>query len=174
MPPFEYYMERGMSQADAKRRVAEDVFDSSANAASSCRRSAGSLTSNRACSCFMPCRLRELSGASTHRYRGATVFQIRTWTLAAFLHPECAPGEINSGQRRAAMEAGMQAERARIETEARKLARSGEYSSWRSVERALLARTCLTQVPCVFANAWTRSELDRLCRQAQLYRKESA
>jgi hypothetical protein len=58
--------------------------------------------------------------------------------------------------------------------EARKLARSGEYSSWRSVERALLSRTCLTQVPYVFANAWTRSELDRLCRPAQLYRKESA
>ena len=58
------------------------------------------------------------------------------------------------------MKAGMLAQRARIEREARKLAHSGHHSGWRSIERALMSRS-LTQVPYVFANAWTRSELDR-------------
>jgi hypothetical protein len=73
------------------------------------------------------------------------------------------------------MQPGYWAQRASIESEARRLARSGEHSSWRSIERALLARDHFTRVsPYVFANAWTRSELDRLCLQARLYRKESA
>jgi hypothetical protein len=71
------------------------------------------------------------------------------------------------------VKAGMLAQRARIESEARKLAHSGDHSGWRSIERALLSRS-LTQVPYVFANAWTRSELDRLCRQARLLRKDRA
>ena len=69
------------------------------------------------------------------------------------------------------MKAGMLAQRARIEREARKLAHSGHHSGWRSIERALMSRS-LTQLPYVFANAWTRSELDRLCGQAQLLRKD--
>jgi hypothetical protein len=72
------------------------------------------------------------------------------------------------------MRAGIAAQRARIESEARKLARSGEHSRWRSIERALAARTDFTEVPYVFANAWTRAELDRLCRQAALQQKQSA
>jgi hypothetical protein len=72
------------------------------------------------------------------------------------------------------MRAGMPAQRARIETEARKLAHSGEHSGWRSSERALITRSEFSQVPYVFRNDWTRSELDRLCLQARHLRKERA
>jgi hypothetical protein len=68
------------------------------------------------------------------------------------------------------MRAGMTAQRARIESEARKLARSGQHTGWRSIERALLDQSGFTQVPYVFANEWTRSELDRLCLEARLRR----
>ena len=54
---------------------------------------------------------------------------------------------------------------AQIETEARRLARSGEYRGFRSIQAALLARG-LPKVPKVFANRWTCTELDRLCEQA--------
>ena len=53
---------------------------------------------------------------------------------------------------------------AQTETEARKLARSGEHRSFRSIQAALLARG-LPKVPKVFANRWTCTELDRLCEQ---------
>jgi hypothetical protein len=53
---------------------------------------------------------------------------------------------------------------AQIETEARKLARSGNHRSFRSIQAALLARG-LPKVPKVFANRWTCTELDRLCEQ---------
>jgi hypothetical protein len=53
---------------------------------------------------------------------------------------------------------------AQIETEARKLARSGDHRSFRSIQAALLARG-LPKVPKVFANRWTCTELDRLCEQ---------
>jgi hypothetical protein len=72
------------------------------------------------------------------------------------------------------MRAGMHAQRAQIESEARKLARSGQHYGWRSIERALLEQGRFSQVPNVFANAWTRSELDRLCQQAQRLRKPRA
>jgi hypothetical protein len=71
------------------------------------------------------------------------------------------------------MRAGIAAERARIESEARRLARSGQHTGWRSIERVLLAGP-FTRVPFVFANAWTRYELDRLCQKAQLRGKERA
>jgi len=54
---------------------------------------------------------------------------------------------------------------AQIETEARKLARSGKYRSFRSIQTVLQARG-LPKVPKVFANRWTCTELDRLCEQA--------
>jgi hypothetical protein len=69
------------------------------------------------------------------------------------------------------MRPGHWAERACIETEARKLAHSGQHTGWRSIERALRDWSAFTQVPFVFRNEWTRSELDRLCRQALLQRK---
>ena len=72
------------------------------------------------------------------------------------------------------MKAGMAAQRARVETEAHKLAYSGEYAGWRSIERALLAQKRFTRVSYVFANFWTRSKLDQLCQRAQLRRKERA
>jgi hypothetical protein len=72
------------------------------------------------------------------------------------------------------MRPGHLAERGRIETEARKLAHSGQHSGWRSIERALMSRGTFCQVSYVFRNAWTRSELNRLCQQAQLQRKERA
>ena len=53
---------------------------------------------------------------------------------------------------------------AQIETEARRLARSGKHHSFRSIQAALLARG-LPKVPKVFANRWTCTELDRLCEQ---------
>jgi hypothetical protein len=67
---------------------------------------------------------------------------------------------------------GVAEERARIESEARKLARSGEHSRWWSIQLALLAQGRFTQVPRVFANKWTCSELDRLCQQAKARREE--
>jgi hypothetical protein len=57
--------------------------------------------------------------------------------------------------------------RARIETVARKLARSGRYEGFSSIEMALLTRG-YPQMPKVFANRWTQSELDRLCKLARL------
>jgi hypothetical protein len=53
---------------------------------------------------------------------------------------------------------------AQIETEARKLAQSGQYAGATGIQRALLARGYDTHK--VFANRWTHSELDRLCDQA--------
>jgi hypothetical protein len=55
---------------------------------------------------------------------------------------------------------------ARIETEARTLARSGQYLSSRSIELALVGRG-FVEVPLLFRNPWTCSELDRLCQQAR-------
>ena len=59
-------------------------------------------------------------------------------------------------------------ERARIETEARKLAHSGRHGGWRSIERALMSQGGFSELAYVFANKWTRFELDRLCLQAQI------
>jgi hypothetical protein len=53
---------------------------------------------------------------------------------------------------------------AQIETEARKLARSGRYAGAIGIQWALLAHGYDTRK--VFANRWTHSELDRLCDQA--------
>jgi hypothetical protein len=55
---------------------------------------------------------------------------------------------------------------ARIETEARTLARSGQYFSSRSIRLALVA-SGFVEAPLLFRNLWTRSELDRLCQQAR-------
>jgi hypothetical protein len=54
---------------------------------------------------------------------------------------------------------------ARIEAEARKLARSGQHRWSSSIEMALLARG-YQDAPKVFANRWTQYELDRLCELA--------
>jgi hypothetical protein len=54
---------------------------------------------------------------------------------------------------------------ARIESEARTLARSGNYLSARSIEAALAEKGFL-ETARVFRNRWTCSELDRLCQQA--------
>jgi hypothetical protein len=54
---------------------------------------------------------------------------------------------------------------ARIETEARKLARSGAFYDFRSIQCELRANGFL-EVDKVFSNRWTQSELDRLCRKA--------
>jgi hypothetical protein len=55
---------------------------------------------------------------------------------------------------------------ARIETEARTLARSGNYRSFTSIKMLLLARGYL-EAHKIFANRWAQFELDRLCQQAQ-------
>jgi hypothetical protein len=54
---------------------------------------------------------------------------------------------------------------ARIETEARVLARSGEYLTFFSIEAALLERGFL-EARTLFANKWTQAEVDRLCNRA--------
>jgi hypothetical protein len=72
------------------------------------------------------------------------------------------------------MLAGVGEERARIESKARRLARSGEHSGWWSIQAALLAQGRFTQIPYVFGNPWTCSELDRLCQEAHLRHKEQA
>jgi hypothetical protein len=55
---------------------------------------------------------------------------------------------------------------AQIETEARKMARSGQYRGSGSIQMALLARG-FVEASKLFTNRWTCSELDRLCEQAQ-------
>jgi len=64
------------------------------------------------------------------------------------------------------MKAGLRQRLARIETEARALASSGEFGSFTSIERVLLTRG-YQEAPKVFANRWTQAEVDRLCRQAK-------
>ena len=61
-----------------------------------------------------------------------------------------------------------------IETEARALARSGNYLNARSIEMALLVQGYRDDVPKVFANRWTQSELDRLCELATHARGRAA
>jgi hypothetical protein len=52
-----------------------------------------------------------------------------------------------------------------IESEARRLARSGKYLSARSIEAAL-AQNGFLETALVFRNRWTCSELDRICQRA--------
>ena len=63
------------------------------------------------------------------------------------------------------MKRGIRDRLANVETEARKLARSGEHRGFASIQAALLERG-FTEAVAVFRNRWTRSELDRLCDQA--------
>jgi hypothetical protein len=55
---------------------------------------------------------------------------------------------------------------AKIETEARKLARSGDYHDFASIQVALLERG-FAEAAWVSRNRWTCFELDRLCEQAR-------
>jgi hypothetical protein len=55
---------------------------------------------------------------------------------------------------------------AQIETEARVLAWSGHYEGAEAIEMALLAKGYKEAVE-LFANRWTKSELDRLCDEAR-------
>jgi hypothetical protein len=64
------------------------------------------------------------------------------------------------------MRAGLVRERAIIETEARKLALSGCYAGWLAIQCVLMEQPGYTQVSRVFANEWTRSELNRLCARS--------
>jgi hypothetical protein len=69
------------------------------------------------------------------------------------------------------MKQGTRERSAQIETEARVLARSGKYLSSRSIQRVLLTQG-FWEAHKVFANRWTRSELDRLCEQARRHAGE--
>ena len=71
------------------------------------------------------------------------------------------------------MKAGLRQRLARIETEARTLARSGNFGGFASIERALLTRG-YDEAPRVFSNRWTQYEVDRLCLQARLGAAQSA
>jgi hypothetical protein len=57
-------------------------------------------------------------------------------------------------------------QRALIETKALKLAWSGEHQSFASI-KAVLQRQGYEGVDRLFANRWTRSELDRICEKAR-------
>ena len=61
---------------------------------------------------------------------------------------------------------------AEIETEARRLARTGQYQGFGSIQMALMVRG-FTEASRIFANRWTCSELDRLCERA-LRKREHA
>jgi len=61
---------------------------------------------------------------------------------------------------------GLQDRIDRIETDARRLAQSGLYKDFSSIEMALLVQGYRDAV-IVFANRWTQSELDRLCDRAR-------
>jgi hypothetical protein len=54
---------------------------------------------------------------------------------------------------------------AQIETEARKMARSGAYHNASSIE-SVLVEMGYPEARKLFANRWTHSELNRLCDQA--------
>jgi hypothetical protein len=53
--------------------------------------------------------------------------------------------------------------RAQIETRARALARTGKYSSFRTVQNALLDGG-FPEVERLFKNRWQQEEISRLCR----------
>jgi hypothetical protein len=55
----------------------------------------------------------------------------------------------------------------RIETQARRLAQSGQYKDFSSIEMQLLAQGH-REASIVFANRWTQSEVDRLCERARI------
>ena len=97
--------------------------------------------------------------------------QIRAEKLAMVLHPTVT-GDVSDEGGDWPMRAGVKEERARIESEARKLARSGDHNSWWSIRAALLAQGRFTQISYIFGNLWTCLELDRLCQKAQLQNKE--
>jgi hypothetical protein len=67
------------------------------------------------------------------------------------------------------MKPDMRERLARIETEARTLARSGNHPGFSSIKHLLLTRG-YPEADKVFANRWTQSELDRLCQQARYTR----
>ena len=71
------------------------------------------------------------------------------------------------------MKRGLQQRLARIEAEARTLARSGDYRSFDSIEIILLARG-YQEAHRVFSNRWSQAEVDRLCRQARKGAAQSA
>jgi hypothetical protein len=54
---------------------------------------------------------------------------------------------------------------AEIETAARRLAWSGEFLTWRGVNNCLL-ELGYTDAAALFANPWTRSEIERICTTA--------
>jgi hypothetical protein len=56
---------------------------------------------------------------------------------------------------------------AQIETEARKLAHSGTYLGFRSIQNCLVA-SGYAEASKLFKNRWTQTEIDRLCRMSRL------
>jgi len=62
---------------------------------------------------------------------------------------------------------------AQIETEARRMARSGVYMEYSAILRRLEERG-YRDAHRVFKNPWTRAEIDRLCRLARQDLKQVA
>jgi hypothetical protein len=57
----------------------------------------------------------------------------------------------------------MQSHIGRLETEARRMARSGAFVGFHAVQRRLLD-TGFVEAQKLFKNRWTQAEIDRLCR----------
>jgi len=55
---------------------------------------------------------------------------------------------------------------AQVETEARRLANSGDFQSFRTIRRELIAAG-YEEARQIFRNPWTQSEINRLCDLAQ-------
>jgi len=68
------------------------------------------------------------------------------------------------------MKPSLREQLARIETQARVLAQSGEYYGFKQIERVLIARG-YQEAAKIFANRWSQSEVDRLCDQARNLRR---
>jgi hypothetical protein len=71
------------------------------------------------------------------------------------------------------MKLGTRDRLAHIETEARRLARSGEHRGFKSIEIVLLSRG-YREARRIFANRWTCSELERICEQSLANRNKTA
>jgi hypothetical protein len=71
------------------------------------------------------------------------------------------------------MKPSLREQLARIETQARTLARSGEYYGFKQIETVLIAGG-YQEARKIFANRWSRAEVDRLCEQARSPRQDRA
>ena len=79
-----------------------------------------------------------------------------------------APGSDGKASERVFTMASRNAERyAQIETEARRMAKTGIYLGYRAIASRLVDRG-YAEAPKLFRNRWTQQEIDRLCYASRL------